>query len=315
MSETVAATAAVEANPATSGSWVVWQADDGAGGSDILALNLDTSDSRVIADDGSANLFPTIDGDIVAWESNADGDFDIYLHRLSAGDTFQVTNHADDQFLNNVFGNQVAYVDNRTTTDVFVTTFDFVAAEPDIDVTPAAVDFGFVELGAPAPETVTISNVGDAGLTVDGISLQSGGSGDFMITSAPATPVNIGASGGFDTVQVTFTPSGPGDASDVLEISSDDPDEPLVQVALSGRGVAVLPSDLIEDLIAFITAVSGKTLFGDGSGNSAEKRLTAFSNMIKKAGNFIDQGLIAEACEQLEAAYRKTDGLSGGGRA
>lgn len=312
---TSAANLARQANPATSGSWVVWQADDADPGNRIEALNLDTNESRVIVDNGFANVLPTIDGDIIAWESNASGNVDIYLYRLSAADTFQVTNHPADQFLNNVFGSQVAYVDIRTgTTDVFVTTFDFVAAEPDIDVTPVAIDFGSVELGTPAPKTVTLSNVGDADLTVDGISLQSGGSGDFMITSAPATPVILGEGGASQFVEITFTPSVAGDASDVLEISSDDPDEPLVQVPLSARGVAVPPLELIDDLLTFINdAVEAGTLTGSGPGKSAENRLNAFINMITNAGNLIEQGLIAGACDQLEAAFRKTDGLSGGG--
>ncbi len=243
---TVAATAAVETAPATSGSWVVWEAENGATAVDILALNLDTLESRTIVNDGSANLNPTIDGDIVAWESNAAGNFDIYLYRLSAGDTFQVTSHPDDQFLNNVFDNQVAYVDNRTGTfDIFVTAFEFLA-EADIDVSPPAVDFGFVELGTPAVETIIISNLGEAELTVNDISLQSGGSGDFVITSAPSTPANISGGGGSINVEVTFTPSAAEDASDVLEITSDDPDELLVQVPLSGRGVVVTPLDLVE---------------------------------------------------------------------
>ena len=49
---------------------------------------------------------------------------------------------------------------------------------------------------------------------------------------------------------------------------------------------------------------------GNGSDKLAENRLNALRNMIEKAGHLIDSGKIDEACGQLEAAYKKMDGLN-----
>ena len=67
---------------------------------------------------------------------------------------------------------------------------------PNINVAPAAVNFGDVGVGSGQSAFVTISNVGDADLTVSDIRLVSGGTSDFAITSAPALPAAI-AAGGF----------------------------------------------------------------------------------------------------------------------
>jgi hypothetical protein len=65
--------------------------------------------------------------------------------------------------------------------------------------------------------------------------------------------------------------------------------------------------DDIEDLID--DSVADGSLSGDGPGKSADKRLNAFRNMVDRAGDLIEDGLIAEACQQLRDAYKKTDGL------
>jgi len=75
---------------------------------------------------------PTIDGDIIAYEALVDDgvggfDYDIFIYRISTGETFPIATGAGDQKLNNVFGDQVAYVDNGvgTNNDIAVTTFWF----------------------------------------------------------------------------------------------------------------------------------------------------------------------------------------------
>jgi beta propeller repeat protein len=116
-----------ERYPSTSGSWVVWEIDDlEKPGRDILAANLDTGERITVTSDEFLSFTPTIDGDIIAYESNAAGNFDIYLFRLSERDTFQVTDTPYNERLNNVFGNQVAYIDAAFGGDVFVSTFEFI---------------------------------------------------------------------------------------------------------------------------------------------------------------------------------------------
>jgi hypothetical protein len=100
-------------------------------------MNLDTADYRIIADDGSANSRPSMDGDLVAYESNALGNFDVYLYRISTAQTFAVTDIAGDQELNDVFGDMVAYVDASSgNEDIYVTRLnEQPVVDPGIDQT------------------------------------------------------------------------------------------------------------------------------------------------------------------------------------
>lgn len=180
----------------------------------------------------------------------------------------------------------------------------------DIDVSPAEYDFVEVELDTSSTVIVTISNVGTGDLTVDSIEFAAGSSGDFSITSALELPAVVAPGGSLGDVEITYTPSAAGLAEAGLEIGSDDPDEPSVVVSLSGTGVEVepLPSEQIQVILDFFDAsVGGGTLVGDGPGQSAENRLNALRNMVETAGDLIEDGLLDEACEQLQAAYMKTD--------
>lgn len=116
-----------EDEPSTSGPWVVWQAQDkGVSNSRVIARNLDTGEERVIAAGGVYNLGPSVDGDIIAYESMLRGLQDVFLYRLSTGQTFQITTGGVDHYLNDVFGTRVAYVDQRTgNEDIYVATFGF----------------------------------------------------------------------------------------------------------------------------------------------------------------------------------------------
>jgi hypothetical protein len=124
-----------ESLPATSGPWVVWEGHTpNVPATRIEAANLDTGERRVIADDGAVSSAPTIDGNVVTWESTAAGSFDVYAYRLDTRETFRVTSDPADQTLNSVFGDTVAYVDQRAgAMDVFVSKLVFEAIDPCAD--------------------------------------------------------------------------------------------------------------------------------------------------------------------------------------
>ena len=117
----------VEGQPSTSGPWIAWQTFDMiTGNTSILAQNMDTMELRTVTDVG-VNYHPTIDGDLIAWESTRNGNEDIYLYRISTGETFRVTSSLPAQYLNDVFGHTVAYVDQRSgNEDIYVSAFAFV---------------------------------------------------------------------------------------------------------------------------------------------------------------------------------------------
>jgi hypothetical protein len=102
-----------------------------------------------------------------------------------------------------------------------------------------------------------------------------------------------------------------GASSAILEIASDDTDEPMVMLSFSGTGVEYEPppSEQIANILEFIDqSVEAGSLEGDGPGASGKGRLNALQNMIETAGNLIDEGRIDDACRQLWNAYRRTDG-------
>lgn len=107
----------------------------------------------------------------------------------------------------------------------------FTAAVPDIAVAPPAVDFGAVGEGVSVNQPVTISNPGTDPLQVSSLALT--GSADFSVT-APAGPFLVPI-GGSAQVSITYSPSGFDADTGTLVITSDDPDEGTVSVALSGR--------------------------------------------------------------------------------
>ena len=118
-----------ERYPSTSGPWVAYQVSSPAspfGYCHSCSRNLDTGETRIVADNGAANSSPNIDGNLISYESNVSGNWDIYVYRIAQGDTFQVTSQANDQRLNDLHGNLVAYVDARNgNLDVFVSTLSF----------------------------------------------------------------------------------------------------------------------------------------------------------------------------------------------
>ena len=110
---------------------------------------------------------------------------------------------------------------------------------PDIDVLPTAHDYGGVVVGANAFRTFAISNLGGANLHVSGASLVGGQAGEFAITQGGA-PFTV-APGTTHNLEVRFTAAALGLRTTTLRLTSDDPDESSVNVALSGTGTVAAP--------------------------------------------------------------------------
>ncbi len=123
--------------------------------------------------------------------------------------------------------------------------------EPDIEVEPLARDFGSVTIGASLALDVTVRNVGSADLAVSGFELANGSSG-FQLSSSGGRTLSPGE--GHD-ISVVFSPLSVATASDTLRVRSDDPDEPVINVALSGSG--------IDALIARVVVAPERLDFGD----------------------------------------------------
>jgi hypothetical protein len=105
---------------------------------------------------------------------------------------------------------------------------------PDIAVSPAAVDYGPVAIGTREFGFVSVTNLGDTRLTITGLAVT--GSSDFALNTPFRHSIKI-KPGRSTSIGVDYIPSDAAADSGTLEITSDDPDQPVVSVPLSGSGV------------------------------------------------------------------------------
>ena len=99
----------------------------------------------------------------------------------------------------------------------------------------ANIDFGNVASStSSAAKTFTISNIGNASLSVSGVTISGANAGEFSISSF--TPGSV-LPAGTKTFNVTFSPSAIGARTAALQIANDDADENPFDIALTGTGV------------------------------------------------------------------------------
>ncbi|OHB73547.1 MAG: hypothetical protein A2Z25_12460 [Planctomycetes bacterium RBG_16_55_9] len=110
-------------NPSISSNIVVWE-DNFFGDWDIYAADLSTSlkagisqpDNPVefaVAATGASQTDPDIDENIVVWQDNRHGNWDIFGYNLTTRREFQITDDRNDQTRPAISGNVVVWQDNR----------------------------------------------------------------------------------------------------------------------------------------------------------------------------------------------------------
>ncbi len=110
-----------------------------------------------------------------------------------------------------------------------------VVAAPSAALAPGSVSFGNQVMGVPsASQGVTLTNSGNAALTISGITLTGGQASDFQQTNTCGSSV---AAGGKCTISVTFTPAATGPRSGAVSITDNAATSPQA-VALSGTGTS-----------------------------------------------------------------------------
>ena len=120
-------------------------------------------------------------------------------------------------------------------------------------VSPAALDFGSLVVGASSKLTLMLRNTGSVPFTA--LSLTT--SGDYAVTIPCAS--TILAPGGTCSVQVTFLPTATGGRPGTLTVGSSDPGSPTT-ISLSGTGIASGSFTLMVDggSSSSATVVSGQ---------------------------------------------------------
>jgi hypothetical protein len=122
--------------------------------------------------------------------------------------------------------------------DVALTGSGEVAPEPEIMVTPASHDYRAILLQSNASQTFQVRNDGTASLDILSTTLVGDDASAFRITSGDE-PLTL-PPGVSHFIVVRFTPALPGSKSATLRISSSDPDDDPVDIALAGTGVSSL---------------------------------------------------------------------------
>ncbi|MDY6836157.1 MAG: choice-of-anchor D domain-containing protein, partial [Chloroflexota bacterium] len=112
-----------------------------------------------------------------------------------------------------------------------------IGDESDIFISPSSMDFGNVEVGSFVEGVVTVSNLGTADLIIGTVAVSDPLTAPFTIIADNCSGETI-APGGNRTITIRFEPGSIGAFSDSFDIPSNDPDIPVVTVAVGGQGIA-----------------------------------------------------------------------------
>ena len=176
---------------------------------------------------------------------------------IAPGDSIYVTVVFEPSSMGPSSGNIAIHNDDPDIPIVFITVAGVgTIPQPDIQFSATSHDFGSLLLGESRTWQFSVSNEGLAALTVHSITSSNS---DFSIIS-PEFPQTILTSGEID-VEVSFAPSLVGVEVGTLAVSSDDPDEGLEKIGLTGIGVAGPTPDIDIDDVSFNfgAAVVGST--------------------------------------------------------
>ena len=203
---------------------------------------------------------------------------------------------------------------------------------PVVGLSATTLTFGSQTVGASSPaQTVTLSNTGNAGLSIAGLAVTGTNAGDFAQTNTCASPV---AAGGNCTISVTFTPAASGGRTASVSISDNASGSPQM-VALSGTGSTPMGAvSLSPNTLSFGTqpvattsaaqtltlnnggsvplSISGLTITGTNAGDFARIADTCGSSLAGGGNCTIGVTFTPSATGQRTATLTITDNASGG---
>jgi hypothetical protein len=153
---------------------------------------------------------------------------------------------------------------------------------PDIDVTPASLDFGLVAMGSINQQRLIIRNSGQADLFVNSISLAPGSDPGFNFCEQTPTGFVLPI-GGTREIIVCFAPRSIGTARGTITVSSNDPDEGVINVSTSGRTyTTTIEGCLLTEEIKQGTAIGATAITPSGMEAKKNERLPL---MVKASDN------------------------------
>lgn len=133
--------------------------------------------------------------------------------------------------------------------------------------TPAGAngtDFGATPVaGGFVDRTFVITNVGNAALSITGVTTSGAHAADFLVLAPTSYPVSVPA-GSRTNLTVRFDPSASGTRTATVAVASNDGDTPNYEFYVSGTGGAPTVTTTIANPTNFTTAVSGGNVTDDG---------------------------------------------------
>ncbi len=158
-----------------------------------------------------------------------------------------VTFDASDLCSGDFFAAVVLESNDPVDPEVLVPTVMTVTGEPDIDVSETLLDFGPVFIGAIVVDSLIVSNPGCDVIHVTNVAV------DHIDFTTDLTPFDL-AVGESRLMLVTHSPGGIGPVSGILSLTSNDPDQPLMEIALAADGLAapvigVSPASMATNLV------------------------------------------------------------------
>jgi hypothetical protein len=132
-----------------------------------------------------------------------------------------------------------------------------VVGGPVAFVSPTSLVFANQLLNTTSPiQTATLQNLGNGTLTINSITITGANAGDFPRTTTCGATL---AAGGSCLIRVRFRPTAVGARSATVAISSNDPLNPNLSVALSGTGVTAAVASLSPTSLTFPAQTRGTT--------------------------------------------------------
>lgn len=98
--------------PAIAGEWAFYQQQTRDGSfAQVKGVNLGTGEERLVGEHSTYSFQPSFDGEYVGYDALVGDSAEIFVYRMSDGKHFQITSLPGNQLLNNVYGQDIAYVD------------------------------------------------------------------------------------------------------------------------------------------------------------------------------------------------------------
>jgi hypothetical protein len=186
----------------------------------------------------------------------------------------------------------------------------WVVSEPDIEVSQTEYNWGKIDVGSVQVDVVPVFNLGNASLTIESLQLEQAQQSQFTLAPLQALPVTLEPNSVID-LEVSFSPVIEGIDTAVLSILSNDPNEPVIDVLLTGEGVSVVLSpeeQLTQILDVYDLAAEDGSIQGVGNAKSAKNKVKVFGKILSVADELLLAGYDEYALETLLMIEKKCDG-------